>query len=294
MNILVPLIRRVNIPAAFFIAALLASWACWFASSYLVKPTLFFQAGAGNHWFEISIQTLLLVLGSSIPGIATLFFPRSIKARTRFARFLWLLNPVRAKSRYYAVAILCPIAISFLAASLNLFTGGANVLLPKASGWVAAVLLNLPLSPLWEELGWRGFVTSELQKFYSGFRASLIGGILWGFWHAPLKLFLRHDSPIAQPIYLFLLFCIFSTGLAVILSWLFNRTSGALLPVVLFHSIHNTTSTYLIDPAVLKDGLSPVLWASVMVWTFAAAVRIQAGRDLGLARTNNTQTAPMG
>ncbi len=51
---------------------------------------------------------------------------------------------------------------------------------------VAAVTINL-LAALGEELGWRGYLHDELISL--GFwKCSLITGIIWGLWHAPLIL----------------------------------------------------------------------------------------------------------
>lgn len=37
-----------------------------------------------------------------------------------------------------------------------------------------------------EELGWRGYLFVKLNRITSPFRATLISGIIWGLWHAPL------------------------------------------------------------------------------------------------------------
>lgn len=41
---------------------------------------------------------------------------------------------------------------------------------------------------LGEELGWRGFLTTEIQKKYTPVKTGLIVGLIWGFWHLPLWL----------------------------------------------------------------------------------------------------------
>ncbi len=49
-----------------------------------------------------------------------------------------------------------------------------------------AVLAALPFGPLGEELGWRGYALPALQKHHSALVSSLIIGVFWCFWHAPL------------------------------------------------------------------------------------------------------------
>jgi len=47
-----------------------------------------------------------------------------------------------------------------------------------------------------EELGWRGFMLDTLGKKKFGFwRASILIGIVWGFWHAPIILFFGLNYP---------------------------------------------------------------------------------------------------
>lgn len=48
------------------------------------------------------------------------------------------------------------------------------------------VILSLFAGPMGEELGWRGYLRVELDKKYSFLKASIIGGVIWAFWHAVL------------------------------------------------------------------------------------------------------------
>ncbi len=59
-------------------------------------------------------------------------------------------------------------------------------------GLFAAATINA-VAGFGEELGWRGFLLSEFKKL-SFFKASLIIGIIWGLWHAPIIL-MGHNYP---------------------------------------------------------------------------------------------------
>ena len=53
----------------------------------------------------------------------------------------------------------------------------------------AAVFFVFPAlfaGPLGEEIGWRGVALPRLQQLHGPVLASLILGILWAFWHAPI------------------------------------------------------------------------------------------------------------
>lgn len=49
-----------------------------------------------------------------------------------------------------------------------------------------AVLLSLFAGPLGEELGWRGYLRTELDKKFGFLKASIVGGVIWAFWHGVL------------------------------------------------------------------------------------------------------------
>jgi len=53
----------------------------------------------------------------------------------------------------------------------------------------AAVFFVYPAllaGPLGEEIGWRGVALPRLQQLHGPVKASLILGVLWAFWHAPI------------------------------------------------------------------------------------------------------------
>ena len=80
------------------------------------------------------------------------------------------------------------------------------------SGFIAAATINA-LAAFGEELGWRGFLLSEFRE-KNFFQASLIIGIIWGLWHAPIILMGHNYSMHPQWGVLFMtLFCILYTFL---------------------------------------------------------------------------------
>jgi membrane protease YdiL (CAAX protease family) len=188
-------------------------------------------------------------------------------------------------------ALPAPVLILFGAAFANLSTGGSRIELPRIYLWLGSVLINLPFAPLWEELGWRGFLLSRLQSTRASFAASLLVGATWAPWHAPLQATAYKALPNINVLLAFAVFCSLVIGLSVILAWVFNRGRGNLSPCILFHSVFNNTSPYLIDSVIQKDGLSPMIWAAVTVWAVAIFLRVWAGNDLGSIRNTDLQTS---
>ena len=95
----------------------------------------------------------------------------------------------------------------------------------------------LIFSVLGEETGWRGFALPKLQEKYGALKASLIIGLIWGFWHLPL-FFIDGNFHQDIPIWLFILQ---DVALSVVITWIYNHTRGSLLMVHLFHAASNTT-----------------------------------------------------
>lgn len=89
-----------------------------------------------------------------------------------------------------------------------------------------------------EEIGWRGYVLPRLQAKRSALLSSLIVGVIWSAWHIPK--FLTHWDTVA-----FAWFVVDTTAKAVLLTWLYNNTSGSLLLATLFHASGNTSAVLL-------------------------------------------------
>jgi len=103
--------------------------------------------------------------------------------------------------------------------------------------------------PLGEEAGWRGFLLPRLQKRFDPLLASVYLALIWGFWHLPLHLTGYYNAVFGSP-WGGLLMRLFTTvPLAIIFTWLYNRTHGNLLVMIILHTMVNITSG-LVAPEV--------------------------------------------
>ncbi|MHB9028628.1 MAG: CPBP family intramembrane glutamic endopeptidase [Candidatus Latescibacterota bacterium] len=114
--------------------------------------------------------------------------------------------------------------------------------------------------PLNEEAGWRAFALTRMQERFSPLTASIIIGALWGLWHLPLHLMGMYPFGAAGAV-----IRIFSIPLAIVFTWLFNRTGGSLIPVLFLHSSRNTTSLFLSRNFIVSEMLFVVFAAVVVV-----------------------------
>lgn len=110
--------------------------------------------------------------------------------------------------------------------------------------------------PFGEEIGWRGFALPRMQPRYGPLGGTLMLGVLWAFWH--LEDFLT-PSQGGGPgtgwgtfLTNFSIFFLLVMALAIILTWLFNHTSGSIFAAISAHASVDTPQLALIPlfPAV--------------------------------------------
>lgn len=105
-------------------------------------------------------------------------------------------------------------------------------------------LSSLPLiliSSFFEEIGWRGFLFSTLQKI-GWFKINLLIGILWAIWHYPA--IFTGNYTIASPlIFGVFIFTINIILLSFIFGWFRQKTGGIIAPT-LIHTFHNLSYSY--------------------------------------------------
>lgn len=192
---------------------------------------------------------------------------------------------------YLVAVVLVPVAL----ATGILVEGWTGAPLPEPPqtlatvGWstvlLEAVTETVQAGGLAEEPGWRGFALTRLQQRMSPLRAGLLVGVLWVPWHGPL---LWQQFVTAGPIPLVLNPLL----LGVLFAWIYNRSGGGLLAVVLFHGSWNTALTFLSPTTAFR--ILMVLLATMVVihdrmWLMGSHIRWQGGpTPLGGASSRGT------
>jgi membrane protease YdiL (CAAX protease family) len=106
-------------------------------------------------------------------------------------------------------------------------------------------------------------------------------GVIWATWHLPL-FFVRESSTFEQSFPLYLLQV---TALSVTAAWLYWRTNGSLLLVMLLHAAVNNTKDIVpsADPGAtnpLTLSTSLVAWLTLaFLWLAAAYFLVRMRRD---------------
>ena len=160
---------------------------------------------------------------------------------------------VRIHPKWYAAAIVVPFVIVYAAGVVSWALGGPI-------DWSAfgispvTILISIIIGTLigggQEEFGWRGFAQPELQERYGAFRAAIVVGVFWGFWHLPQFLpggFRADWGPLMVGSYF-----VGIIGFSVLLAWVFNGSGGSAWLAMVMHGADNATQGRLpIDLAVV-------------------------------------------
>lgn len=204
--------------AIFFILAYALSW--W---------TIPFSGGGLLPHGPFVAALIVLALTRGREGIAGLFRQFAIGRRG----WGWLLVGPALVLAYLAAA-----------AALNLLTGAALTGTAHLQGFGGTLVMLLLLGGVWEEPGWTGYALPALQRRFDGqplgrLKASLVLGALRAGWHLPLVL------SGAIPWFDMLLF---SLAFQFLITWLYNRSQGGLLAVMLLHLTSNVVGGGLALP----------------------------------------------
>ena len=119
-----------------------------------------------------------------------------------------------------------------------------------------ATLIMRIATALGEEIGWRGFLVPELAKQMSFTKLSVLSGIIWAAWHAPLLLFADYNAG-TNRWYAMTCFAVMIVSSSFIFAWL-RLKSGSLWPAAVLHASHNLFVQTVFDGMMRNTGKT--LW----------------------------------
>lgn len=157
---------------------------------------------------------------------------------------------VKSPIQWYLISILFFPVILFVAAVVLLFSGES---IPIESDNLI-LLINLftlgLIASLIETYGWRGYLQEALQGTHSMVIASIIVGIIWGLWHAPLLL-IEGGQLEEIPFGMYMVLII---GISIIFGWWYNSTDGSVVQVLLMHLGFNASFGIVAIALIENDG----------------------------------------
>lgn len=110
-----------------------------------------------------------------------------------------------------------------------------------------------------EEVGWRGYALKKLQLKHNPFVASLFIAVVWSIWHIGYFVLVENYA-----VHQLLGVVIFTILGAFFTTWLFNKTEGNVLILILFHASINFAILFVPHPIILT-GLHLVLLIIVLL-----------------------------
>ncbi len=258
---------------SFFALAFVWSWTCWLASP-LLKVDFPFAAGA------------LALTGGFGPSVAAVIVVAYGEGGAGLLQWLKRCLQWRVGWHWMLLAFVFPVVFMGLAASAHVALGGTLPASP-AAGHVLLAALNFVLvflvgGPLGEEFGWRGYALPALQLRWGWRKASLALGGVWAVWHLPLF----YSAGTVQSHLPMGLYALSAVASSVVFAWLYNRSSGSVIPALILHTAVNAWSL-IIPVMVMRDGsnLRPfqlvvsilVLVAAVLLFSASKCDARQAG-----------------
>lgn len=143
-------------------------------------------------------------------------------------------------------------------------------------GLLGVVLLITIVGALGEEVGWRGYALEHLQRLRGPVASTLILAPLWAAWHLPMSGVVetyRDFGPVQVAGMVLGLTC----G-AFVLTWLYNRSGGSILLVVVWHGLYNTVAATEAAAGALAAVVSMLVVAQAAVLLVLEARARRAGR----------------
>jgi membrane protease YdiL (CAAX protease family) len=187
--------------------------------------------------------------------------------------------------RWQAVAFFSFPALLLIPAAIARLLG-IPVVMPSVNGSVSSFVAlgaltffrNLFFTAVLEEPGWRGFLLPHLQLRFSPLTATLLVWFLWALWHVPLDF----SGPVGRTWLSYLqIRVVFFIPIAVVLTWIYNRSGGNILSIAIFHAAFNTFPFFL--------PYAPLMLSLLFVWAAYVVIRNRMwqcdGRQHLLARS---------
>lgn len=244
---------------AFFALSYGVTWAAFITVARWMPP----QTAAGY---------ALVLFGAYTPGIVALFLTartegsRGVRALLR--RVLMADVPVRL----YMLALTYIAVVKLTAAIVHRVVTGAW---PQfGTGSLAMIPLAIAFSTPFqagEEIGWRGFALPRLADRFGLRIASLLLGVIWAIWHLP-QFFIAGADTYHQS---FVVWAPQVVAISIALAWLYAKSGGSLLLVMLMHSAINNSKDIVASGAAIPPGVFS-LNAPLMAWLALGLLWISA------------------
>ena len=226
-------------------------WALQIAASIV---TLRVSAAAGRLVIMAAMAApvlAVLLAGQPLSGMG--WKPR-VKANIRWILIAWFLPALLTLLGAGLYFLLFPAHLDLSGAALSALAGTDVLDQLAAQGFTleqylgisaVSVLTFAPfvniLPALGEEIGWRGFLSPQLQARFGRRKGRLLSGVIWGTWHWPLIVLIGYEygtGYVGFPVTGMLLFCVFTAAMGILADWVYEKSGSIWLPSLLHGAIN--------------------------------------------------------
>jgi membrane protease YdiL (CAAX protease family) len=205
-------------------------------------------------WAPLRLPDSLIALGGFGPAASAFLMLASTEGKPGVVRLLRSIVHWRVGAPWYLAALLGLPVLNFLA---FLVVPGVladfvapDLRFPRVYLIEMAMSVTIGIAPMWEEIGWRGFAQSRMQRRYGPVVGTLILGALWGVWHLPFFFGpLARTGPEATFVSASIALVEFSiglTGLSVVMAWVLNNCGGSTLMAILLHACFDSSGLAMV------------------------------------------------
>ncbi len=225
------------------------------------------------------VAALLVVSATDGPGAARTFWRGLFRPKVGWPVFVLA-----------GVAVPALVVLSFI-----FVPGGRDGFAQPAATIVVAYIVQLVLiflggGGLNEEPGWRGFALPRMQRSAGPLKGSLALGVLWGIWHISLYLFTPNYNAsgggLASGVPMFLAFLVTTVALAIVFTWIYNRSRGSVLLTMFVHASFNTPTQFAPNSQAVTLAVFGLAVVAAIVVLVATRARLgwRPETDLSAAR----------
>jgi membrane protease YdiL (CAAX protease family) len=227
---------------------------------------------------------LPFVVLSTGPLMSALIVSTVVGGKSGLLALLQKITIWRVGLRWYMAALFLQPVLNLAAIYLNVILGASLPTGAAFGTWSALLgafalrLVNPFDGPMLEELGWRGFAQSQLQKRYSPLSANLILAVLVTIWHLQLIPMGNYEW-IEIP---------GTLAVTILYGWVYNATGGSVLLTLIMHAIESLIWVNFTG----ADGTRAIALRVLIYAVTAAMVVLFTGKNLGRKETITTQASP--
>jgi membrane protease YdiL (CAAX protease family) len=242
-------------PALLFLLAYAVTWSLWFYGVSLGS-----QEGG-------SLFSLIGLLGPIGAALFLILTSGSNALKSDFKDRLF--NLARIRPIYAIAAVALPFAVICLSILLSLAFGQSTdqFRLSGGGGLFAMIVLAMVLAPIMEEVGWHGYGVDALRASSGMLQATLLFGVLWSVWHAPLFLmpgtYQNALARMGNPVFVANFF-VSVIPAAFIANWFYYRNGRSIALAIFLHAMLNAGSV-LINAGQVAKCIATLLYAAIAV-----------------------------